>query len=103
MTGAPPADDPPRLTLSRSQRRLLDASAAIRTAPPERIDFLHSVQCQCGIPYRNPGEGVREWDRCQGAASLRLEAGSAIDPRTGNFVRLGLPYGEKPRLVLGPV
>lgn len=33
-------------------------------------------------------------------ASLRIEAGSAIDPSTGNFVRLGLPYGEKPRLVL---
>jgi hypothetical protein len=43
---------------------------------------------------------VREWDRKQGIASLRIEAGSAIDPATGEFVRLGLPYGEKPRLVL---
>ena len=31
---------------------------------------------------------------------MRLEAGSAIDPETGEFVKLGLPYGEKPRLVL---
>ena len=31
---------------------------------------------------------------------LRIEAGAAIDPRTGEFVKLGLPYGEKPRLVL---
>jgi hypothetical protein len=58
------------------------------------------VQCQCGIPYNNPGEGVREWDRRQGHTTLRIEAGSAIDPATGGFVRLGLPYGEKPRLVL---
>src|SRR6201988_1051229 len=33
-------------------------------------------------------------------ASPRIEAGSAIDPTTGDFKRLGLPYGEKPRLVL---
>src|ERR1044071_4840585 len=88
------------LTLTPHQRRLLDAATDIRTNPPERIDFLHSVQCQGGIPYRNPGDDVREWDRKQGIASLRIEAGSAIDPRTGEFVHLGLPYGEKPRLTL---
>ncbi len=43
---------------------------------------------------------MREWDRKQGGAVLRIEAGAAIDPRTGEFVKLGLPYGEKPRLVL---
>jgi len=94
------ADDFTRLTLSSRQQRLLDAAVSIRQSPPDRIDFLHSVQCQCGIPYKNPGDGVLEWDRKQGNASLRIEAGSAIDPRTGDFVRLGLPYGEKPRLVL---
>src|SRR5947208_15680734 len=88
------------LTLSRKQQQLLDTSVSIRSTPPDRIDFLHSIQCQCGIPYKNPGDGVLEWDRKQGNASLRIEAGSAIDPRTGDFVRLGLPYGEKPRLVL---
>jgi len=92
--------DPQQLTLTRKMERLIDASAAIRTNPPERIDFLHSIQCQCGIPYKNPGDHVREWDRKQGGASLRIEAGSAIDPQTGEFVKLGLPYGEKPRLVL---
>jgi hypothetical protein len=94
------AQDFPCLTLTRHQQRLLDTSTAIRGAPPERIDFLHAIQCQCGIPYRNPGNGIHEWDRKQGIASLRLEAGSAIDPATGEFVKLGLPYGEKPRLVL---
>lgn len=94
------AKDFTRLTLTPHQQRLLDTSTAIRSEPPDRIDFLHTVQCQCGIPYKNPGDDVREWDRKQGNASLRIEAGSAIDPRTGDFVRLGLPYGEKPRLVL---
>lgn len=94
------AEDFARLTLTRHQQRLLDTSTAIRNSPPERINFLHAVQCQCGIPYKNPGDEVREWDRRQGKASLRIEAGSAIDPATGDFKRLGLPYGEKPRLVL---
>ncbi len=85
MTG-----DVARLTLTRGQRRLLDASTAIRGAPPDRINFLHAIQCQCGIPYKNPGDGVLEWDRKQGNASLRIEAGSSIDPGTGNFKRLGL-------------
>jgi hypothetical protein len=93
------ADDFAQLTLTRKQQRLIDASTLIRGTPPERIDFLHTVQCQCGIPYKNPGD-AREWDRRQGHASLRIEAGSAMDPRTGDFVKLGLPYGEKPRLVL---
>jgi hypothetical protein len=88
------------LTLTRQQEKLIQASSAIQADPPERIDFLHTVQCQCGIPYKNPGDHVREWDRKQGGAALRIEAGSAIDPTTGEFVRLGLPYGEKPRLVL---
>ena len=88
------------LTLTRKQEKLIEASGVIRAERPERIDFLHTVQCQCGIPYRNPGEGVREWDRKQGGAVLRIEAGAAIDPRSGEFVKLGLPYGEKPRLVL---
>jgi hypothetical protein len=89
-----------RLSLTRHQQRLVDASTAIRCDPPSRIDFLHTIHCQCGIPYKNPGDDVREWDRKQGTASLRLEAGSAIDARTGRFIKLGLPYGEKPRLVL---
>jgi hypothetical protein len=94
------AKDITRLTLSPTKRKRLDAATAIRSHRPDRIDFLHTVQCQCGIPYGNPGDAVREWEREQGLATLRIEAGSAYDPATGQFVHLGLPYGEKPRLVL---
>jgi hypothetical protein len=87
-------------TLTHNMERLIDASTAIRSEPPERIDFLHTIQCQIGIPYKNPGDHVREWNRRQGEAALRIEAGSAIDPKTCEFVKLSLPYGEKPRLVL---
>ena len=91
---------PDHLALTRKEEKLLDASTAIRSEPPQRIDFLHTIQCQIGMPYKNPGNHVREWDRKQGSATLRIEAGSAMDPKTGDFVHLGLPFGEKPRLVL---
>jgi Plasmid encoded RepA protein len=89
----------PAAPLTRHQEKLLDASVLIRGEPPHRVDFRHTIQCQLGLPYKNPGDHVREWDRNQGNASLRIEAGSAID-QTGKFVHVGLPYGEKPRLVL---
>src|SRR5580704_2183833 len=86
--------------LTPTQRRLLNAATDIMTNQSKQIDFLHTVQCQCVLPYRNPGELVREWDRRQGNAALRIEAGSALDPKTNEYVKLGLPYGEMPRLVL---
>ncbi len=92
-----PPDAPP---LTPRQRKLLAIAADIRTDRPTDVDFLHTVQCQCGIPYANPGDGVRAWERTQGHATLRIEAGAAIDPATRKFVEVGLPYGEKPRLVL---
>src|SRR5262249_26775579 len=91
---------PEHLTLTRHQQKLVEASALIQAERPDRIDFLHTVQCQCGIPYNNPGNDVRVWDRSQGGAALRIEAGSVFDPTANAFVELGLPYGEKPRLVL---
>jgi hypothetical protein len=85
---------PDQLVLTREQEKLLEASALIRSERPERIDFLHSVQCQCGIPCRNPGEGVREWDRKQGGAVLRIEAGAAMKDQLGRLaastIRMGI-------------
>jgi hypothetical protein len=86
--------------LTPHKQRLLEASTAIRSVPPERIDFLHTVHCQCGIPYKNPGDDQLTWEKKQGNTTLHIAAGVAIDPNTGNFKQLGLPYGEKPRLVL---
>ncbi len=64
------------------------------------MDYLPRMPRQCGIPERNPGDEVREWDRRQGEAALRIETGSAIDPGAGEFVKLGPRGGEKLRLVL---
>lgn len=89
-----------RKPLTPIQKRIVNASAEIMAERTSQIDYLHTVQCQCVLPYKNPGDHVRTWDRKQGAASLRIEAGSALDPKTGKYVDVGLPYGEKPRLVL---
>ena len=98
MTNAP--ETPKKNALTPIQKRIVNASADIMAERAKQIDYLHTVQCQCVLPYRNPGDGVRTWDRKQGNATLRIEAGSALDPKTKKFTELGLPYGEKPRLVL---
>ena len=65
-----------------------------------RLSFQHTVFCQAGLPYRNPGDDVRQWQREQGSVSLLVEAGAARHPKTRKWVELGLPWGTKPRLIL---
>jgi hypothetical protein len=85
----------------RKRRRLLDAAAAsVTVVDPEILAFQHSIFCQTGLPYRNPGPEVREWERINGGASLIVSAGKAFDPANKRWVQLGLPYGPKSRLVL---
>jgi hypothetical protein len=52
------------------------------------------------MPFRYPGDTVREWKRSHGNVKLLIEAGCAIQPGTERFVKLGLPFGPKPRLVM---
>ena len=77
----------------------MEAGAAIRTDPGP-LEFLHTALAQTALPYRDPGDGVRFWERRQGNALLAIEAGRIIDPRTGSYWPVGLPWGEKARLVL---
>ena len=73
---------------------------AIEADDPEAILYQHTVFCQTGLPYRDPGKALRLWQRSQGAAHLEVEAGRAFHPEKGNFVDVGLPFGPKPRLIL---
>jgi hypothetical protein len=85
---------------SRIKQRLIDSAVQIEAEGPDSITYQHTVFCQTGLPYRDPGAQVREWEREQGMASLLIEAGKAKDPETGKWVELGLPFGPKPRLIL---
>ena len=46
--------------LSPIQRRLVRSSAAIEADDPDAILFQHTVFCQTGLPYRNPGESCAD-------------------------------------------
>ena len=95
------AGDMERSTSDERAKRLLDAAEAIRCEPePDTILFQHSVLCQTTLPYRNPGESVRSWERVNGSVHLKLKAGEALHPELGRLVEIGLPYGTKPRLIL---
>src|SRR3954452_4865246 len=87
-------------SLTPMQRRRLDASLAIDDAPAERVSFQHTVLCQTCLPYRDPGDAVRLWEREQGRVSLLVEAGRVKDPTKAGWIDVCLPYGPKPRLIL---
>src|ERR1700678_20251 len=83
--------------LSEQKRRLFELPAP---NADEAILYQHSVLCQTCLPFRDPGDNVRKWERANGLVNLLLAAGQAFHPDTRRFVDVGLPFGPKPRLVL---
>jgi len=81
------------------QQRLLNV-AAIMIEEPENVLFQHSVFCQTSLPYRDPGEDVRIWERVNGKTHLEVLAGKAMHPKEERLVELGLPFGPKSRMIL---
>ena len=90
-----------RASMGRDQRRRDQVREVIECEPttPENIQHIHSVLALCGLPYKEP-KGEREFFREYGRNSLSIMAGRLKDPRTGQMVLQGLPYGPKARLVL---
>ena len=86
--------------LTRVQRRRFESSIDIYESPAERIVYQHTVLCQTVLPYQNPGDQVRRWERQQGAVSLEVDAGRARNPNTRRYEDVGLPFGSRPRLIL---
>ena len=82
---------------SAQQRRLFELPTP---AADEAILYQHSVLCQTCLPFRDPGDDVRKWERANGLVNLLLAAGQAFHPDTRRFIDVGLPFGPKPRLVL---
>jgi hypothetical protein len=82
------------------QQRLLKLATEIASSPPDDLAFQHSVLTQTSLPTSKPPEGMLVWERQQGRARLRVEVGSVLDPKTGQYVYPGLPYGPKARLLL---
>ena len=80
------------------QRRLIDTAADQQE--PENPLYMHTVFCQTSLPYRDPGDDVREWRRTNGNLVLKVIAGEVVDPNTGEDVLLNLPFGAKARTIL---
>ena len=78
--------------------RLVDASVDIQREVWGDVAFSHSLLTQVNLPYRNPGDDVRDYTRTSGAVSLRLEAGYTITP--SGWEPVGLPYGPRARLLM---
>jgi hypothetical protein len=83
------------------QSRLIETAArCAQEQKDQSILYQHSVFCQTCLPYRDPGDDIRVWERSNGRAHLKVLAGEAMHPREGRFVELGLPFGPKSRMIL---
>lgn len=82
------------------ERRLVEAAAYDPNADAQTVLYQHTVFCQTSLPYRNPGDDARTWERSNGDVQLKVLAGEAMHPDLGRFVPVGLPFGPKCRLVL---
>lgn len=79
--------------------RLIQTQTHIKTSDDLAKVWSHAVFCQLALPYRDPGDAVREWERKNGNITVKVLAGEAMHPETEQFVNVGLPWGPKVRLV----
>lgn len=91
----------PAKSLSAVTARVIDAHVEILgEEEPDELAFLHTILAQCGLPYREPKRGERDYIRENGRASLIVSAGHLLDPKTKKPALQGIPYGAKPRLLM---
>lgn len=87
--------------ITANHRRLAEAAALLGCPEDARsILYQHSVLCQTCLPFRDPGDEERAWERVNGGVRLKVMAGEAMHPVSAEFVPIGLPFGPKARLVL---
>ena len=97
LFGDLPALTPP----SRVQQRLIRSAVEIEADDPDAILFQHTVFCQTGLPYRNPGDAVRDMGARTGyGRASRSRRARRMIQNGAMVVELGLPFGPKPRLIL---
>ena len=94
----------PQMKITKRIEKIASASEEIFGSDPGSLQFLHSVLAQCSLPYREPrmkdGDKAVEYRVTNGRASVVLQSGYLADPKTGELVKQGLPYGTRPRLIM---
>lgn len=85
----------------RDELAVLSQAAQLWDQEVQEIGYLARVFAQTCLPYRNPGDDLPEWVRHNGNLMLTLQPGPARqDPKTGERIPVGYPYGTIPRLLL---
>ena len=86
-------DGAARSGLTPIMGRMLDAAETIASGdPPDRVDYLHSVLCQVGLPRSRTD--TETFERTSGAVSLLVKAGELWNGR--EWVKQPLPYDTRP-------
>ncbi len=85
--------------LTPKQNRIIEGSIRNYEDDKGTITYSHSTMCQTSLPFKNQGD-IREWKSRNGKALILIEAGQVYDPETNDAIKVGLPYGAKPRLIL---
>ena len=83
-----------------AQQRVIEAASLADTDSALSILYQHSALCQTFLPYRDPGDDARTWERVNGNVHLEVLAGKMLHPVKEQFTPVGLPFGPKARLVL---
>lgn len=73
-----------------------------RTNPLEagELGFSTRVLVQATLPHGPPTKDQELWIRKNGYATLTVQSGFKIDPKTDEKQLVGLPYGTLPRLIM---
>jgi hypothetical protein len=85
---------------TKRQLRLVDAAVEVRANPSANPDYVHTVLTSVYLPVRDQGPDRQVWDRHSGDCRLRIEAGSVWSETTNDYVRPGLPFGPRARLLV---
>jgi hypothetical protein len=92
-------------TLSRVHRRLVEPIETDQDNEA-RLAFQHTVFCQTGLPYRNPGDDVRLWQPAPGytdngindtaSGNTSYTSGSPSAPVAAIIANAGISAGVTP-------
>jgi hypothetical protein len=58
------------------EQRLIDGAG--EPDEPQSLLFQHTVLCQTCLPFRDPGDEARTWERLNGNVHLKVLAGEAM-------------------------
>ena len=83
-----------------AQQRVIEAASVADADVALALLYQHSALCQTFLPYRDPGDDIRTWERLNGTVHLEVLAGKAMHPVAERLTPVGLPFGPKARLVL---